>query len=100
MEMIAGCRHLGRVVFGLGVDVLAFLGTALRSRAALTLLMQFFGLLHTFVGEAMTLRLLADVWPGAPFGTIPPGVQENDRRRTMRKSVFSSSPPGGRACVT
>lgn len=44
----------------------------------LALLTQFFGLLHTFVGEAMTLRLLADVWPGAPFGTIPPGMQEND----------------------
>jgi hypothetical protein len=35
MEMIAGCQHLGRVVFGLGGDMLAFLGTALRSRAAL-----------------------------------------------------------------
>ena len=45
----------------------------------LALLTQFFGLLHTFVGEAMTRHLLADVWPGAPFGTTPPGLQEDAR---------------------
>ncbi len=36
MRTIEGCRHLGRLGLGLGGDVLMFLGTALRSRVALT----------------------------------------------------------------
>lgn len=32
--MIPGCRHLGRVVFGLRGEVLAFLGMPPRSRTA------------------------------------------------------------------
>ena len=43
------------------------------------LLTQFLGLLHTFVGEALTVRLLADVWPDALFDPPPPGRQENAR---------------------
>lgn len=35
MRTIEGRLHLGRVVFGLGGDVLMFLGTALLSRPAL-----------------------------------------------------------------
>jgi len=52
---------------------------AATAAGGLALLTQFLGLLHTFVGEAMTLRLLADVWPGAPFDPSPPDVQEKDR---------------------
>ena len=40
------------------------------------LLAQFFGLLYTFVGEALTRRLLADAWPDAPVATPPPVRQE------------------------
>jgi hypothetical protein len=40
------------------------------------ILTQFLGLLHTFVGDALTRRLLADGWPDAPFDP-PPGRQEN-----------------------
>jgi len=43
------------------------------------ILTQFLGLLHTFVGESLTRRLLADVWPDALFDTPPPGRQENSR---------------------
>ena len=43
------------------------------------LLTQFFGLLHTFVGEALTRRLLADTWPDAHVDTTPPRRQENAR---------------------
>lgn len=42
------------------------------------ILTQFLGLLHTFVGDALTRRLLADGWPDAPFNP-PPGRQENPR---------------------
>jgi hypothetical protein len=35
MRTIEGCGQLGRVVLGLGRDLLTFLGTALRSRTAL-----------------------------------------------------------------
>ena len=40
------------------------------------ILAQFLGLLHTFVGDALTRRLLADGWPDAPFDP-PPSRQEN-----------------------
>ena len=40
------------------------------------LLTQFVGLLYTFVGEALTRRLLADAWPDAPVATPPPVRQE------------------------
>ena len=43
------------------------------------LLTQFLGLLHLFIGEALTGRLLADVWPEAPGDPPPPGRQENAR---------------------
>jgi hypothetical protein len=43
------------------------------------ILEQFLGLLYIFVGEPMTRRLLADVWPDAPFVTPPPGTQEYAR---------------------
>ena len=43
------------------------------------ILEQFLGLLYLFVGEPMTRRLLADVWPDAPFVTPPPGTQEYAR---------------------
>jgi hypothetical protein len=43
------------------------------------LLTHFLGLLHIFVGEALTRRLLADAWPDAPFGPPPPARQENAR---------------------
>jgi hypothetical protein len=52
---------------------------ATAAAGGLALLTRFFGLLHTFVGEALTQRLLADCWPGVPLGTTPPGMQENDR---------------------
>ncbi len=35
LRTIEGCEHLGRVVLGLGGDVLMFVGTAFRSRMAL-----------------------------------------------------------------
>jgi hypothetical protein len=43
------------------------------------ILTQFLELLHTFVGEALTWRLLADAWPDAPFDPPPPDRQENAR---------------------
>jgi hypothetical protein len=43
------------------------------------LLTQFLGLLHLFIGEALTGRLLADGWPDTPFDPPSPGRQENAR---------------------
>jgi hypothetical protein len=43
------------------------------------LLTQFFGLLHTFVGEPLTHRLLASSWPGPPFNPRPLDQQESTR---------------------
>jgi hypothetical protein len=40
------------------------------------LLAHFLGLLHTFIGETLTLRLLADGWPDASFDAAPPAPQE------------------------
>jgi hypothetical protein len=40
------------------------------------LLGHFLGLLHTFIGDALTLRLLTDGWPDASFDVAPPGRQE------------------------
>jgi len=37
------------------------------------------GLLHTFIGDALTLRLLADGWPASFLDTSPPGTQETPR---------------------
>ena len=34
------------------------------------------GLLVTFIGEDLTLRLVRDVWPGAPSGQTSPGVED------------------------
>jgi hypothetical protein len=33
-------------------------------------------LLGTFIGEDLALRLVRDIWPGAPFGGMDPGVLE------------------------
>jgi hypothetical protein len=42
---------------------------AVMLRAALTtVLAQVIGLVTTFIGDALTLRLVRDVWPDAPFG--------------------------------
>ena len=43
------------------------------------ILTHFLGLLSTFVGDALTVRLLADAWPDALFDPPPPGRQENAR---------------------
>lgn len=40
------------------------------------LLTELFGLLLTFIGEALTLRLLQDVWPGAPINDFNPGRKD------------------------
>lgn len=42
------------------------------------LLAQFLGLLVNMVGEELTARLLADVWPNTPFRKSNVGVQEVD----------------------
>jgi hypothetical protein len=43
------------------------------------LLTHFFGLLHLFVGEPLTHRLLASSWPGPPFNPHPGVPQERTR---------------------
>ncbi|HEX7547493.1 MAG TPA: hypothetical protein VF417_00725 [Candidatus Methylomirabilis sp.] len=43
------------------------------------LLAQLLGLLHTLIGEALTVRLLAGAWPVIAFDPSPPGRQENAR---------------------
>ena len=46
-------------------------------RAALTtVLASVIGLLTTFIGEDLTLRLVRDVWPDAPFGRTSAGQAE------------------------
>ena len=37
------------------------------ARAEVALVAQLLGLLVTFIGEALTLRLVQDAWPGAPI---------------------------------
>jgi hypothetical protein len=38
------------------------------NKGGVVLLAQLLGLLVMFIGEALTLRLVGDVWPDAPFG--------------------------------
>jgi hypothetical protein len=40
------------------------------------LLAQLLGLLHTFIGEALTLRLVQDAWPNAAFDDRDSGTTE------------------------
>jgi hypothetical protein len=40
------------------------------------LLAQLLELLHTFIGAALTLRLVQDVWPDAAFGDHDSGTTE------------------------
>jgi hypothetical protein len=54
-------------------------GPAAAAAGGCAILTQFLGLLHTFVGEPLTRRLLADVWPDTLFDTPLPGRQENSR---------------------
>ena len=51
------------------------------ARGEVALLAQLLGLLVTFIGEALTARLLEDVWPGVPlndfdFGRKSPGKEQ------------------------
>jgi hypothetical protein len=40
------------------------------ARGEIVLVAQLLGLLSTFIGEALTLRLLQEVWPGAPINDM------------------------------
>jgi hypothetical protein len=40
------------------------------------LLAQLLGLLHTFIGESLTLRLVQDAWPGTTFSDRDSGTTE------------------------
>jgi hypothetical protein len=40
------------------------------------LLAQLLGLLHTFIGQSLTLRLVQDAWPDAAFGDRDSGTTE------------------------
>ena len=42
-------------------------------KGGVILLAQLLGLLVTFIGEALTLRLVQDVWPDAPSGVMDSG---------------------------
>jgi hypothetical protein len=45
------------------------------------LIAQLLGLLHTFIGEPLTLRLVQDVWPDAVFDVIPRTGEKHERTR-------------------
>ena len=44
------------------------------------LLAQLLGLLHAFIGEALTLRLLQDAWPNAVFDDCHSGTGKKHER--------------------
>ncbi len=45
-------------------------------RAGVVLLAQLLGLLDTFIGEALMLRLVRDIWPDLPFGMMGSEAEE------------------------
>jgi hypothetical protein len=45
-------------------------------RAGVVLLAQLLGLLDTFIGEALMLRLVRDTWPDLPFGMMGSETEE------------------------
>jgi hypothetical protein len=49
------------------------------AKGEVVLVAQLLGLLVTFVGEPLTLRLLQDVWPGAPIDEIA-ASEKNSRK--------------------
>ncbi len=52
----------------------------LAGESGIILLSQLLGLLHAFIGEALTLRLLGDVWPDAVFDDSGTGEKHEHTR--------------------
>ncbi|MDB6169520.1 MAG: hypothetical protein JWM88_2384 [Verrucomicrobia bacterium] len=59
--------------FGYAAELEAQLATEDAARAGAALADQLLGLLVTFIGEALTLRLVHDVWPKAALKDSKPG---------------------------
>jgi hypothetical protein len=52
------------------------------AKAEVALVAQLLGLLVTFIGESLTLRLVQDAWPGAPikdFDSITTGASKKEK---------------------
>lgn len=47
------------------------------AKGEVALVAQFLGLLITFIGESLTLRLVREVWPDAPFDGADTGAEED-----------------------
>jgi hypothetical protein len=47
------------------------------AKGEVALVAQFLGLLVTFIGESLTLRLVREVWPEVPFGGTDSGAEED-----------------------
>ena len=52
------------------------------AQAEVVLITQLLGLLLTFIGEALTLRLLQDVWPAAPVSDFYSSRNDSKREKT------------------
>ncbi len=63
---------------GLGVDAPGY-DRESAAQAGLLLVTQLLALLHTFIGEALSLRLVRDIWPGAALDDLQTGTQEAPR---------------------
>ena len=61
---------------------IARLGQKEIAHAEAVLITQLLGLLLTFIGEALTLRLLLDVWPGAPVNDFYSSRKDSKREET------------------
>ncbi len=58
------------------------LSPQMATEAGLVLLTELLGLLVTFIGEALAMQLVRNVWPELnTFGTAAPGEQEYEPRR-------------------
>jgi hypothetical protein len=51
----------------------AELETEKAAKAGMAVVTQLLGLLITFIGEALTLRLVHDVWPNVPLSNLTSG---------------------------
>jgi hypothetical protein len=52
------------------------------ANAEVVVIAHLLGLLLTFIGEALTLRLLQDVWPGAPVNDFNSSRKDSKREET------------------
>jgi hypothetical protein len=69
---LGGAEIAADGVVGLSVEMQAQLDSGEAARGGIALIAQLLGLLVTFIGEALTLRLVQNVWPE----TVTPGSEK------------------------